>query len=222
MDNFRDPRVAAIIGMPGCGKTTKEEELIKQWIQHNPKGLIYGFVPDPRSVLKKYVQIPIEKYNTNWALELAGVSNSLFVLDDYVGLMMSEKGKQQYVPTPGMTDLFMAARYSNNEIIYSCHGPGAVIPQLAQYTTHYFIYKTSVDEGSFDKRMAGCAKLEKSAKMVNAYCEMIGNKGYHPNDQRYTGQDFPYIVVDGLSFIAKPKNMKRDMFKRFIVKKEND
>lgn len=217
-NNFRDPRVVALIGMPGCGKTTKEEEKIREWIRDNPQGLIYGFVPDPRSVLKKYVSVPIEKYNNNWALELAGVTNSLFVLDDYVGLMMSESGKQTYIPTPGMTDLFMAARYSNNDIIYSCHGARAVIPQLGQYTTHYIIYKTSTDEGTFDKRMAGSAKLQKAAKMVNAYCEMIGGKGFHPSDPRYNGQDFPHIVVDGLSFVAKPKNMNRDLFKKFIVK----
>lgn len=219
MGNIRDPRIVALIGMPGCGKTTKEEEDIKEWIRYNPKGLIYGFVPDPNSVLKKYITNPIEKYNPNWALELAGVTNSLFVLDDYVGLMMSEAGKQTYIPTPGMTDLFTAARYSGNDIMYSCHGPKAIIPQLAQYTTHYRIYKTSVDEGTFDKRMAGSAKLQKAAKMVNAYCEMIGNKGYHPNDPRYNGQDFPYVVVDGLSFVTKPHNMKRDMFKKFIVNK---
>lgn len=216
--NFRPTCSTGLIGAPGCGKTTKEEELIKQWIKDHPKGIIYGFVPDPLSVLKQYVNVWIDKYDPDWALKLGGVTNSLFVLDDYVGLMMSKEGRQMYVPTPGMTDLFTARRYSGNEIIFSCHGPKAVIPQLTQYTTHYIIYKTNVDEGTFDKRMAGSAKLQKAAKMVNAYCEMIGGVGHHKSDPKYTGQGFPHIIMDTTTWVAIPVNMKRNLFKDHIVK----
>ncbi len=214
----RPTRCVGLIGAPGCGKTTKEEELIKQWIRDHASGLLYGFVPDPISVLIKYITNWIEKGNSNWAIPLLGVLNSLFVLDDYVGLMMSEKGKQVYIPTPGMTKLFMDRRFSGNDIIYSCHSPIAVIPQLAQYTTHYVIYKTNTDEGTFDKRMQGSAKLRKAAKMVNAYCEMIGGVGFHPNDPKYRGQGFPHIILDTTTWVATPVNMKRELFRDYIVK----
>lgn len=216
--DFRPTRCVGLIGAPGCGKTTKEEELIRKWKLYHPAGLTYGFVPDPLSVLHPHITNRIEKYNSDWALELAGVRASLFVLDDYVGLMMTEKGKQTYVPTPGMTDLFTSRRYSGNDILFSCHGPRAVIPQLAQYTTHYVIYKTSVDEGTFDRRMQGWAKLQKAAKMVNAYCEMIGSMGYHPQHPKYNGQGFPHVILDTTTWIAKPVNMQRNLFKDFIVK----
>jgi len=216
--NFRPTRCTGLIGAPGCGKTTKEEELVKMWKQDHPSGLIYGFIPDPLSVLKPHVNIWIEKYDPDWALKLSGVTNSLFILDDYVGLMMSDKGKQMYTPTPGMTDLFMARRYSGNEILFSCHGPKAVIPQLAQYTTNYIIYKTSTDEGTFDRRMQGWRKLEKAARMVNGYCEMIAGVGLHPTDPKYNGQGFPHIIMDTTSWIAIPVHMKRNLFKDHIVK----
>lgn len=217
-DNYRPTRCIGLIGEPGCGKTTKEEELVKIWIKDHPTGIIYGFVPDPSSVLKRYVNIPIEKYDPDWALKLSGVTNSLIILDDYVGLMMSEKGRQMYTPTPGMTDVFTARRYSGNEIIFSCHGPKAVIPQLAQYTTHYIIYKTSSDEGNFDRRMAGSGKLQKAAKMVNGYCEMIGGVGIHPTDPKYNGQGFPHVIMDTTTWIATPVNMKRNLFRDHIEK----
>lgn len=218
MENFRPTRCTGLIGAPGCGKTTKEEELIKLWKRDHPGGLVYGFIPDPTSVLHAHVNIQIEKYDPDWAIKLGGVTNSLFVLDDYVGLMMSEKGRQMYTPTPGMTDVFTSRRYSGNEILFSCHGPRAVIPQLAQYTTHYIIYKTSADEGTFDKRMQGWAKLQKAAKMVNGYCEMIGGMGLHITDPKYSGQGFPHVIMDTTSWTAIPVNMKRNLFKDFIVK----
>lgn len=218
MDNARPTRCIMLIGAPGCGKTTKEEELIRKWKLHHPSGLIYGFVPDPNSILHRHVTNRIEKYNPNWALELAGVTNSLIVKDDYVGLMMTEKGKQTYIPTPGMTDVFTERRYNGNDIIASCHGPQAVIPQFVQFITHIIIYKTAVDEGTFDKRMAGGVKLQKAAKMVNAYCEMIGGMGYHPNDPKYKGQGFPHVIVDTTSWSIRPINMKRELFKQYIVK----
>lgn len=216
--DFRKTRCVGIIGEPGCGKTTKEEELIKIWNKHHPSGMVHGFLPDPLSVLQKYVNVRIEKYDPEWALKLSGVINSCIVLDDYVGLMMSDKGKQMYTPTPGMTDVFMARRYSGNDIIFSCHGAKAIIPQLAQYTTHYIIFKTSTDEGTFDRRMAGSGKLKKAAKMVNAYCEMIGGVGFHHSDPNYKGQGFPHIILDATTWVATPVNMRRNLFKDHIVK----
>lgn len=216
--NYRPTTCTGLIGASGSGKTTKEEEMIRLWQKDHPGGIIYGFVPDPLSVLRPYINIWIEKYDHEWALKLSGVTNSLFVLDDYVGLMMSEKGKQTYTPTAGMTDLFTTRRFSGNEIIFSCHGPKAIIPQLAQFTTNYIIYRTSVDEGTFDKRMQGSAKLQKAAKMVNGYCEMIGGMGFHHTDPKYNGQGFPHIIMDTTTWIATPVNMKRNLFKDHIVK----
>lgn len=218
MNNFRPTTCTGLIGAPGCGKTSKEEELIKIWRRDHPSELIYGFVPDPLSVLNPYITNRIERNEPDWALKLRGAVNSLFVFDDYVGLMMSDKGKQRYTPTPGMTDLFMARRYSGNEIIFSCHGPKAVLEQLTQYTTHYIIYKIAADEGTFDKQMQGWAKLQKASKMVNGYCEMIGGMGLHQNDVKYNGQGFPHVILDTTSWIATPANMKRNLFKDFVVK----
>lgn len=216
--DFRPTRSVMLIGAPGCGKTTKEDELIRTWKRNHPTRIMYGFVPDPLSILIPHVNVWIQKNDPDWALKLSGVTNSLFTLDDYVGLMMSKEGRQMYIPTPGMTDLYTSRRFSGNEIIASCHGPRAVIPQLAQYITHYIIYKTSTDEGTFDRRMQGWAKLQKAAKMVNAYCEMIGSMGLHPTDPKYNGQGFPHIILDTVSWIAKPYNMKRNLFKDHIVK----
>ena len=216
--DFRPTRCIMLIGAPGCGKTTKEEELIRKWKLYHPTGLVYGFVPDPQSILHKHITNRIERYDPDWAVKLSGVTNSLIVKDDYVGLMMTESGKQTYIPTAGMTDVFTGRRYSGNEIIASCHGPRAVIPQFSQYITHFIIYKTSVDEGTFDKRMQGWAKLQKAAKMVNGYCEMIGSMGYHPQDSKYNGQGFPHVILDTTTWVAKPYNMQRNLFKDFIVK----
>lgn len=215
---YRPTTCTGFIGTLGTGKTCKEEELIKLWIRDNPTGLIYGFVPDPQSNLKKYITNPIDKHDPNWALKYTNVINSLFVLDDYQGLMQSRNGSQLYTPGPGMTDLFTRRRYSNNDIMFSCHGPRAIIPQLTMYITHYVIYKTSVDEGSFDNRMYGWAKMQKAAKMVNGYCELIGNKGFHPLDPMYNGQGFPHVILDITTGLLTPVNMKRSLFKEYVVK----
>lgn len=215
--SHRQPTCIGLIGTRGTGKTSTTEELVQMWIRDNPTGMVYGFVPDPLSCLHKYVTIPIDGRNPNWAMPLFQITNSLILLDDYVGLMKSANGSQMYSPTPGMIDLFTRGRFSSNDIIFSCHSARSVIPALAEYTTHYVIFKTSTDEGKFNDRMFGGPKLAKAARMVNSYCMIIGGVGKHVKDPAYDGQGFPHVILNTTTGRAKPINFKKHLLKEFKV-----
>lgn len=208
-------RCIGIVGTNGTGKTCTEEEMIQIWIRQNPKRLIHGYIPDPGSVLHRYVTNPIAHGNPDWARPLEEAKNSLIVLDDYVGLMQSKGGAQLYTPTPGMTNIFTKRRFYNNELIFSCHSPSAVIPQLVQFISHFVIFKTSTDQGKFQGRFDGWAQLEKAARMVNWYCEQIGHLGKHSSDPKYNGQGFPRILFDNTSKRSYPINMRPELYKQF-------
>ena len=215
---YRQPTCIGLIGARGTGKTSITEEMVKMWCRDNPTGLVYGFVPDPLSCLHKWVTNPIKSNDPNWAKPLLEITNCLILLDDYVGLMKSANGSQMYVPTPGMIDIFTRGRYSSNDIIFSCHSARSVLPALAEYTTHYVIFKTSTDEGKFNDRMSGGPKLAKAAKMVNAYCMMIGGLGKHLEDPAYDGQGFPHVVLNTITGRARPINFKKTLLTKFKVK----
>lgn len=184
----RNNFVIALIGANGTGKTTNEIEMIQKWRTSRPKEKVIGY--DPHKQLGSLIDFHINSYDKNWAAHIhSKCRNSLIVLDDYKGLLPN------YIPGPGMRDMFIDRRFHNNDFIYSVHSPSNIIEMLIDYTTHYYIYYTSNTEGRFRDKMPNAELCIAASRAVNKYVSMY-DFGKHPNDPEFKGQKFPYVIVD--------------------------
>lgn len=184
--------VIGMVGTNGTGKSSTEEDLIMKYKKDNPRHDVIGYHPHGR--LLKHFDFRIDYTNREWAKAIhKHVRNSLVVLDDYKGLCPN------FQPTPGMRDMFIdrGAHAHNNCYIYCAHGPGSVIEMLTEYTTHWFIYYCTANEGKWDKKANNAYLCITASRMVNEYVSKYG-KGMHPKDTNFQGQKFPYAIVDTL------------------------
>lgn len=191
--------VIGIIGANRTGKTVTEEEIIHLWKQSRPTQKVIGY--DPQRKLQHLIDFNINPDDKNWGVAIwQKCRNSLIVLDDYKGLTPN------YVPTPGMRQMFIDRAYHNNDYIYSCHSPNNIMEMLTDYTTKYYIFHTKNTEGKFKEKMANAEFCIGAARTVNKYVSLYG-VGKHPNDPEFKGQKFPYMIVDTENQKIKAINM---------------
>jgi len=191
--------VKCLLGANGSGKTTEEIEIIQLWKQSRPNGKVIGY--DPHRQLGSLIDFHINSDDFNWAKHIhSKCRNSLIVLDDYKGLLPN------YIPTPGMRDMFIDRRFHNNDFIYSVHSPGNIIEMLFDYTTQFHIYYTSNREGKFKDKMPNSEICIAASRYVNKYVSLYG-MGKHPLSAEFKGQKFPYIIVDVLTQKLTAVNM---------------
>lgn len=180
--------VMGLIGANGTGKTSVTKEMVKDWRSSRPNQSVIGF--DQHRQFDGLVDFYINPSDKNWAIEVwRKCKNSLIILDDYKALVPN------YVPTPGMREIFIDRRLNNNDVIYSCHSPGNVIDMLTDFTTHYYIFHTKNTEGKFKDKMPNAELCIGASRYVNKYTAIYG-LGQHPNAPNFLGQKFPYIIAN--------------------------
>ena len=62
----------------------------------------------------------------------------------------------------------------NIDIIYSCHNPMLVINALTYFTTHYYVFYTNMQEGSWKKKIPNYSLCLAGSSYVNKYVRKHG------------------------------------------------
>lgn len=195
--------VIGLIGANRTGKTVTEFELAQNWKYAKPSQKIIGY--DPQRQLTELIDFHINPDEKNWALHIwKKCTNSLIVMDDYKSLVPN------YIPTPGMRQMFIDRCYHNNDYLYSCHSPGNIMDMLTEYTTHYYIFHTKNTEGKFKDKMPNSELCIGASRAVNKYVSLYG-LGKHPKDPDFRGQRFPYIIVNTESQKLTAVNMHQKL-----------
>lgn len=207
--------VIQMVGANHTGKSVTSRKIITEW-RSSRGDIIYN--PDTKRHERKYKVVAFDpklqfdgivdefiRPEKNWAIPLCKLRNALIVLDDYKTLLPN------YLPTPGMFELFAGRWHYNIDFIISCHSPGHVIEMLIDYITQWYIYHTKAGEKKFGEKMPDAKMLSDIATVVNKYVAIYG-MGKHPNDPEFRGQKFPYIVYDTTKAEARPKgyNIRKD------------
>lgn len=203
MSGLRKNVVIGMIGANGTGKTSVTKEIIADWRAANPNKIVVGF--DQHYQLQGLIDFYINADDKDWAWHVwKKCKNCFIVLDDYKALVPNN------VPTNGMRQIFIDRRLNNNDVIYSCHSPGNIIPMLTDFTTHYYIFHTKNSEGKFQDRMANAELCIGASRAVNKYVTMH-TFGKHRNAPDYAGQDFPYIIANTETQRLKAINMHQKL-----------
>ena len=212
--NDRENFIMGFIGHNRTGKTSIAKKYACEWKASRPEGFVVAF--DPQDVFKKTMvtvkdtEIPLVDNEImlyeqgDWYEKILQYNNALLILDDY--RMLHPKSN----PEKGWLKLLALRNKKNIDIIYIVHTPSLILNILTGYTTHYFLFYTMAQNGSFEKKIPHYQMCMAASIYVNKYVKTFG-KGRYPN--------FPYIVVDTLNetltaqnidtkFINIPKNFK--------------
>lgn len=169
-----------MIGVNGSGKTTTAKQIATAYKQsRSSKYCIISH--DPQNEFSNVTDYYIESNDTQWAEKLVNIKNCLLILDDYK--LINEDPRA----VKGFQKLLINRRANNVDIMYLCHNPALVLNLLAYFTTHYYIFFTKPQEGSFDKKIPDYSLCITACNIVNRYVQNFGH-GTHPT--------FPYVCVN--------------------------
>ena len=202
-----DDRLNFCIGFIGTNRTGKSSEakaMIRSWKLSHPGDLVVSH--DPQDNFEEETDLRINPNDEQWAVKCCELRNCLIVLDDF--RLINEKN----TPVDGLKDLLYFRAKWNIDIIHICHNPSLLLNAMAFFTSHYYIFFTNAQEGSFKKKIPNYSLCEAASARVNKYVSLFG-RGKHKKDKDYNGQDFPYIIVDCEEQSLKAVNMTQDMSK---------
>lgn len=182
------------IGTNRTGKSTVACALAEQWKEARPDGIVMAF--DPQHKFDTVKDFDIRPEDSNWANECLKLRNALIVLDDYRLI------NRPNVSVPGFLELMHYRSEYNIDIIYITHNPKLVINDLTYYTTHYTLFFTQAQEGSFEKKIPNYQMVLAASRLINKYVKIHG-RGTYPN--------FPYVLVDTEKEKIQAVNMEKQL-----------
>lgn len=197
--NKKDERPNFVYGFIGTNRTGKSSVARFQalaWKKANPNGLIIAH--DPQDNFIGVADIFIEPENSNWALDCHRHRNCLIIADDY--RLINESAR----PVKGLMTLFYFRAKWNIDMIFICHNPALIINALAHFISHYFIFLTNAQEGSFKSKIPNYTFCIAASEEVNKHVSVFG-RGSYPK--------FPYIVVDCEHQKLNAYNMEKKLSK---------
>jgi len=194
---LRNNFLYGFIGTNRTGKSSVARQLIIAWKKANPNGKVIAH--DPQDNFTDLVDIFILPEDEDWALKCCKFRNCLIVLDDF--RLINESSR----PVEGLSTLLYFRAKWNIDIITIFHNPSLVINAIAHFISHYFIFLTNAQEGSFKAKIPNYSLCIAASEEVNKYVSLFG-RGTHPK--------FPYIVVDCerqklLAYNMSQKNMSK-------------
>lgn len=167
------------IGTNRTGKSSVARNLAESWKRSNPNGMIIAH--DPQDNFKELADVFIEPEQDDWAEKCCNFRNCLLILDDF---RLINDGNR---PVKGLSKLLYYRAKWNIDIITIFHNPSLVINALAHFISHYFIFMTNAQEGSFKNKIPNYSLCIAASDEVNKYVSLYG-RGAWPK--------FPYIIVD--------------------------
>jgi hypothetical protein len=167
------------IGTNRTGKSSVAKLQAQAWRTANPNGKIIAH--DPQDNFTDIADIFIEPEDSEWAEKCHQFRNCLIILDDF--RLINESAR----PVKGLSTLLYYRAKWNIDIITIFHNPTLVINTLAHFISHYFIFLTNAQEGSFKNKIPNYSLCIAASEEVNKHVSMFG-RGVYPR--------FPYIVVD--------------------------
>lgn len=177
---MRDNFLIGMIGVNGAGKTTTAQKIAMAYKQsRSSKNMIISH--DPQNKFGRVTDYYIQSDDNEWAEKLVNIKNCLLILDDYK--LINENPRA----IKGFQKILINRRANNVDIMYMCHNPSLVLNLLAYFTTHYYLYFTKAQEGSFDGKIPDYSLCITACNIVNRHVGNFG-PGKYPN--------FPYVIVD--------------------------
>jgi len=167
------------IGTNRTGKSSVAKNLAITWKKSNPDGLIIAH--DPQDNFSDIVDIFIQPGDDEWAVKCCQYRNCLLLLDDF--RLINESNR----PVKGLQDILYFRAKWNIDIIIIQHNPSLVINAVAHFISHYFIFMTNAQEGSFKSKIPNYSLCIAASELVNKHVSIFG-RGAWPK--------FPYIIVD--------------------------
>lgn len=167
------------IGTNRTGKSSVARKLAESWKLSNPNGIIIAH--DPQDNFKDLADVFIMPEDDDWAKKCHGFRNCLIILDDF--RLINESSR----PVEGLQTLLYYRAKWNIDIITIFHNPSLIINALAHFISHYFIFLTNAQEGSFKNKIPNYSLCAAASEEVNKYVSIYG-RGKYPT--------FPYMIVD--------------------------
>jgi len=195
---FRNNFIYGFIGTNRTGKSSVAKKLGEQWKKSNPGQIVIGH--DPQDNFTDLCDIFIEPGDEEWAERCCNYRNCLLILDDF---RLINEGNRA---VKGLQKLLYYRAKWNIDIIVIFHNPSLVINSLAHFISHYFIFMTNAQEGSFKNKIPNYSLCIAASEIVNKHVSLFG-RGVWPK--------FPYVVVD----CEKQKLVAINMEKKLSSKK---
>jgi len=176
------------IGTNRTGKSSIARDIADIWkSSRDERYNVITFDPQRRfaDISDKGIDIEDEM----WAVKLLREKNCLVILDDYRMINPGDK------PIKGLPGLLYKRADNNMDIIYICHSPALVLNLFTYMTTEYYIFHTLSTDGSFKKKIPNYHLCITAVNEVNKYVRRNG-RGEHAKSSDYSGQGFPYIIVN--------------------------
>lgn len=215
----RDHEIITVIGLNGTGKSVTTRGLVGHWKRANPMGKIISY--DPQFQFQNFTNFNISPEANKWAMELNAkkkqpvgktmkdqyvITDSLVLLDDFRSLH-----EGNHMPE-GLKTFFINRRVLNNEMIISVHSPKDVLEGTKAFVTKYYFFYTQSHPTEYHKKLQHPEMCLAASNLVNNYYSMYKDEIFHPNDPKFTGQSFPYIIFDTKTREMMPVNMSKQLF----------
>lgn len=211
------------VGVNKTGKSSVFREIVEGWrstripnLHSDVKYQIVGY--DPQNIFgeqrnekgiivkQNLIDLHIELDDPDWALRLCELRNTLVILDEIKDLL-----EQKSYRTPkGLGRFFTQYWFNNVDILWTVHNPLRAPDCATSYTTHYYMFLTFAQEGSFKKTMPNYSLVKVASNEVNQYVKKHG-RGKHVLDPDYDGQGFPHIIVNCEKQTLQAINMEKEV-----------
>ncbi len=172
------------------GKSVLAKKIASDYKKSHKGNKIISY--DPQSRFTDITDIRLteenwEKFFSKDGKELL-ISDALFIMDDYRGLMGSDTVKPKFM------DIIMKRNEHGLDFIFICHSPKLILERLSYFITHFALFYTSGDADSFksSKKMDNIDTIIQCREVINAYAREFG-RGEYSADGNHT---FPFIWID--------------------------
>lgn len=196
--------VYGFFGVNRTGKSSVAHYVAESWRKARPSDKFRVVSHDPQKRFGDITNLYIDPEDETWAERCLELRNSLLILDDFKLLNLKN------TPVKGLQSLLYYRAEHNIDIIYIMHNPALALNLLTYFTTHYYIFLTHSQEGSFQKKIPNYRLCQAASVQVNEYVRKYG-KGMHKKDPEYDGQGFPYMIVDCEKQDLKGVNMDKEI-----------
>jgi hypothetical protein len=168
---LRNNFLYGFIGTNRTGKSSVAKLLAEKWKEANPGQLVIAH--DPQDNFIDVADVFIQPEDDDWAIKCCSFRNCLIILDDF--RLINESAR----PVEGLSNLLYYRAKWNIDIITIFHNPSLIINAIAHFISHYFIFLTNAQEGSFKNKIPNYSLCIAASEEVNKYVSVF-NRGLYP------------------------------------------